>query len=247
MQDDNNDNIADYIKVHVDKNRSPQKISIVFPEADNINYECPTEWPSSLNSDPENTFMKYANGDELMSRMNVLKHHYFNLCNIVVKTAPCSQKNECIFEFPKCMVKINKIDFHNSNVMQKLFRERINKCQNNVIYFIKSIQFRIIDSPVMDCGGVQREALTCFGDNAMECHYQIHKECFEVNEKQHHAVKKDHTPDAHGDQTIMINFCYELLCFLFLAGEFPKGLDPFFAMSLFNANNTITRDEFWYK
>ena len=45
----------------------------------------------------------------------------------------------------------------------------------------------------------------------------------------------------------MINFCYALFYFLFIAGEFPKGLDPCFAMSLFNANNTITSDEFWYK
>ena len=67
--------------------------SIVFPEADDVNYEHPTDkWPSSLKSDPGNTLMKHANGDELMSRMNVLKHHYFNLCNIGVKTTPHSQK-----------------------------------------------------------------------------------------------------------------------------------------------------------
>ena len=115
------------------------------------------------------------------------------------------------------------------------------------ICFIKSIKFRTIDSPVIGCGGVQREALTHLGENTMEHHCQNDKEHFEVNENQCCVVKKDHSPDANGDQTTMINFCYELLYFLSLAGEFPKGLDPFFAMSLFNSNNAITSDEFWYK
>ena len=124
-----------------------------------------------------------------------------------MKTTQHRQLNECMFEFPKYMVKINKIYFHNSNVMQKLFRERINKCHKNIIFFVKSIKFVTLDSPVIDCGGAQREALTCFGDNIMECYYHNHKEYFEVNENQHYVVKRNYSPDAHGDQTTMITFC----------------------------------------